>query len=119
MKYISLLDRFNRDGFVPKKAEDIFQPSSSSYWDGANMNVPPLRYALGHIGPHWLLRELIRSGTITNKALHRFCYVPCTQVKRLFGKEMDGMKSEEIFEKVNGNTFDLSFDIAFKALDRK
>ena len=55
--------------------------------------------------------------TLTNKKLYQFCFVPSTAVKRLFGK--DDMSSQQIYEELKGETFDLQFDIAFKALDHK
>lgn len=116
-KYVSLLKRMNQNSFIPQKIDDLFSPSSSDMWSHANIRVPPMKYALGHLGPHWIIRELIRSRTLTNVALHPFCFVPSKSVKCLFGS--DDITSQKIYERLSGETFDLQFDIAFKALDHK
>ncbi len=117
VQYVRLFRGINKETFIPDNQKDIFNPSESDKWSGANLHIPPLRYALGFLGPHWILRELVRSRTLNNPSLHPYCYLPSTAVKRLFNS--DDMTSQEIYEKLKGETFDLNFDIAFKALDHR
>ena len=79
------------------------------------MKCPPLDLGLGTIGSHWLYRELVRSKTIENEHLYRYCYVPSKSVRKLFGN--DKITSEDIYDRVNRETFDLQFNVAFKTFD--
>ena len=67
---------------APSEA-DLFDPRRSAALSGSGIgDAPPLGRAIG-IGRHFLLRELVRRGVLSNPALHPLCYVPLRRVRLL------------------------------------
>lgn len=104
-----------------RNINDLRRFRSNDLYAGTGMEPPSLEKKLGRVGFHFVMRELIRSKTIDNDDLHRFCFIPtssnCDYMKEI---SFHGFKeSEEIYDFIfeylkEKTTFDLAFDIAFQ-----
>jgi len=82
----------------------------------ARVDAPPLGPYLG-MGAHFVLRELVRHGIVTNDQVHSACFVPRSRVRQQLGvsdsaRHVDA--SQSIFEALEGRTFQLGFDLALE-----
>ena len=120
--YVEIFHQWDNNGAEAQNVMEICNYRTSSIYRGTNIDYPSLRLGFGRIGFHWLLRELIRSKTVTNESWHPYCFVPtqknCEIVDRLGGWDING--SEDIYsflkQQVNDPTFNLNFDVAFEPL---
>ena len=86
----------------------------------ARVVVPPLRPLLG-VGTHFVLRELVRKGIVTNPAVHSFCFVPVRSVRETacewgaaFGtNDPHETLSRTVYDICAAHTDDPSFNRAF------
>jgi hypothetical protein len=108
----------------------ITRSGIDSSMDRGGEEAPPINRALG-IGACFVVRELVRTGILTNENAHPYCYVPSARVRDLFIEEL-GCKeiltepkstaSKVIYDflvKHMGKekaTFNLSFDLPFLTL---
>jgi hypothetical protein len=72
------IDHYKKDF----ELESITAPRASADLQGGGFDAPPVTRTLG-IGACFVVRELVRSGMITNSRAHRHCYVPSARVRRL------------------------------------
>ena len=86
------IDRFER----PLTVDDIVEPRRNPDFSGGGPN-PPIRRALGRIGIHFVLRELVRLEVIRGENILNLCYVPAQRVRDLLSKITNG----DIFEDSN------------------
>lgn len=91
-EYIGLfLDLEKRDSFVLHAA---LMPRQDSTYQGSGMDAPSLVPALG-FGACFIVRELVRQGTLTSGHVLPYCYVPQAQVRRfLEGLGCGGLEDE-------------------------
>jgi hypothetical protein len=111
--------------------DEILRPRTSSHFQGGGPDAPPIDAALG-IGATFVMRELVRHGVLANKRAYRYCYVPSRSVLEfldLLGVPTASLRSEprtaqseaihEFLVSRMGKeraTFDLSFDLPFRAI---
>ncbi|UQN06499.1 sacsin N-terminal ATP-binding-like domain-containing protein [Deinococcus sp. QL22] len=77
MAILSGMDRFTG----PQPLSAVLNPSSSALFSGTGINVPDLHRALG-IGRHFVLRELLRTGTIVTRHMDAEAFHPSAAVRR-------------------------------------
>lgn len=65
----------------PQPLTAILNPSSSMLFTGSGIDVPDLQRALG-IGRHFVLRELLRTGTLTTRVMDAEAFHPSAAVRR-------------------------------------
>lgn len=65
----------------PQRLSAVLNPSSSALFSGSGINVPDLHRALG-IGRHFVLRELLRTGTLTTRHMDAEGFYPSGTVRR-------------------------------------
>jgi len=122
--YVSVftsIDRFDR----PLTINDIFNPRENPDFSGGGPDVPAMKRALGNIGPHFVLRELVRLGFVKGKNITHQCYVPAGRVRYLLSKITNGdmfQSSEDIYRLLisvlgkDNATFGNAFDLPLIAL---
>ena len=99
---------------------------------GPRWDAPPLVDALGKIGAHWILRELVRLGVVSGGHIHRVCFVPSESVRRMaetLGCELHGAEGEEASAGIHrwlsaqvglkDYTFGACFDLPLREIDRR
>jgi hypothetical protein len=64
----------------PVGLHHVLSPNANPHLTGTGINAPPLRRTLG-IGACFVLRELVRRGILTNRAIDPHCYVPSRAVR--------------------------------------
>ncbi|WP_161882819.1 sacsin N-terminal ATP-binding-like domain-containing protein [Deinococcus alpinitundrae] len=78
--YMSILSGLGRlPG--PRSLDMILNPSGSALFSGSGIDVPDLRRAMG-IGRHFVLRELLRTGTVVTPHMHAEAFHPSASVRR-------------------------------------
>lgn len=65
----------------PEPLDAILNPSSSALFSGSGIDVPDLRRALG-IGRHFVLRELLRTGTVHAPSMQPEAFYPSASMRR-------------------------------------
>lgn len=84
-----------------------------------------MKRALGNIGPHFVLRELVRLGFVKGENITPLCYMPGERVRDLLSKITNGdmfQSSEDIYQLLVGAlgkekaTFGNAFDLPLLAL---
>lgn len=61
----------------------ILAPRANPFFQGGGPDAPPINRTLG-IGAHFVMRELVRTGVISNKNAHKHCYMPTSKIRHLF-----------------------------------
>lgn len=120
--YVEIFHQWDDNGAEAKNVMEICNFRTSAIYRGTDIDFPSLRLGFGRIGFHWLLRELIRSKTVTNESWHPHCFVPtqrnCETIERLGGWDIN--ESGDIYsfleQQVDDPTFNLNFDVAFEAM---
>lgn len=87
-------------------------------WQGTTFRMPCLKFALGRVGLHFVLRELYRSQTLRLPGMEPYCFVPSAQNCAMFGSVSD---SQEMYTKLKefglkDPTFGGQCDVAFTLL---
>lgn len=108
--------------------ERFLKPRSNSIYSGTGaLNAPPLDRTFGSIGVNYVLRELVRHGSLSNSIVFQECFVPTRRIKELFYWLSNGTvfeSSAEIMEFLSENmpgmdaTFGRCFDIPFQMILR-
>ncbi len=108
--------------------ERFLKPRSNSIYSGTGaLNAPPLDRTFGSIGVNYVLRELVRHGSLSNSIVFQECFVPTRRIKELFYWLSNGTvfeSSAEIMEFLSENmpgmdaTFGRCFDIPFQMIIR-
>jgi hypothetical protein len=108
--------------------ERFLKPRSNSIYSGTGaLNAPPLDRTFGSIGVNYVLRELVRHGSLSNSIVYQECFVPTRRIKELFNCLSNGTvfeSSAEIMEFLSENmpamdaTFGRCFDIPFQMILR-
>jgi hypothetical protein len=111
-QYIEIFQQINKLT-TPISLEQIFDPNQALHLQGTGINAPSLGRALGTVGQHFLLRELVRRGFLKNINVHQHCYVPNRSIKKLFSCESSGEIYHHVLSKFDGNVTRASFDGAF------
>lgn len=90
------IDRFDR----LLTADDIVDPRKNLDFSGGGPDAPSMRRALGRVGIHFVLRELVRLNFIRGKNIYHLCYVPIQRVRDLLSLITNGDRvetSEDIY----------------------
>jgi len=107
--------------------ETLMKPRSNPSYSGTGIEPPSVSRALGAVGIHFVLRELVRHEVIWNDIMFSQCFVPSRQMKEMFKYLSNGVdfeSSEEIMEFLTENmpgmdaTFGKCFDIPFQMIIR-
>ena len=108
--------------------ERFLKPRSNSVYSGTGvLNAPPLDRTFGSIGVNYVLRELVRHGSLSNSIVFQECFVPTRRIKELFywlSNRTVFESSAEIMEFLSENmpgmdaTFGGCFDIPFQMILR-
>ena len=108
--------------------ERFLKPRSNSIYSGTGvLNASPLDRTFGSIGVNYVLRELVRHGSLSNSIVFQECFVPTRRIKELFYWLSNGTvfeSSAEIMEFLSENmpgmdaTFGRCFDIPFQMILR-
>lgn len=120
--YVEIFQQWDDNGAEAKNVMDICNYRTSALYRGTDIDLPTLRLGFGRIGFHWLIRELIRSKTVTNASWHPYCFVPtttnCKTIECMGGYDIkESIDIYSFLEKqVEDPTFNLNFDVAFEAL---
>lgn len=77
MAILSGMDHFTE----PQPLSAVLNPSSSALFSGTGIDVPDLQRALG-IGRHFVLRELLRTGTLVTRHMDAEAFHPSAAVRR-------------------------------------
>ncbi len=111
---------FNIEHFVRPRSNPLYSGSGKA-------DIPPLDRTFGKVGVHYVFRELVRHGTLTNSIISRHCFVPTRNIRNLFFELSNGTdfeSSDEIMEFLSeympgmDATFGKCFDIPFQMILR-
>ena len=124
--YISVFQDINKH----KKSmplETLMKPRSNPSYSGTGIEPPSVSRALGTVGIHFVLRELVRHEVIRNELIFSQCFVPSQKMKEMFKYLSNGVdfeSSEDIMAFLTENmpgmdaTFGKCFDIPFQMIIR-
>lgn len=107
--------------------ETLMKPRSNSSYSGTGIEPPSVTRALGTVGIHFVLRELVRHEVIKNDVIYSQCFVPSQKMKEMFKYLSNGTdfeSSNEIMAFLTENmpdndaTFGKCFDIPFQMIIR-
>jgi len=107
--------------------EILMKPRSNPSYSGTGIEPPSVTRALGSVGIHFVLRELVRHEVISNDLIYSKCFVPSQKMKEMFKYLSNGNdfeSSEDIMafllENMPGKdaTFGKCFDIPFQMILR-
>lgn len=124
--YISVFQDINKH----KKSmplETLMKPRSNPSYSGTGIEPPSVTRALGAVGIHFVLRELVRHEVIRNEVIFSQCFVPSQKIKEMFKYLSNGVdfeSSEDIMAFLTENmpgmdaTFGKCFDIPFQMIIR-
>lgn len=125
-EYAELFLTIGRDR-QPFQMNDYTRPRASARMSGGGVDAPPISRTLG-VGACFVLRELVRTGTIQSGLAHSHCYVPSRStlaiVEAATGAHFENLGterwrlSERVYQRLRDAlgpkaTFDLAFDIPF------
>jgi len=91
------IDRFNH----VLTTVDIVDPRRNPDFSGGGPDAPSMRRAIGRVGIHFVLRELVRLKFIEGENIHHLCYVPVQRVRELLAEISNGERietSEDIYQ---------------------
>jgi len=124
--YISVFQDINKhEKTIP--LETLMKPRSNSSYSGTGIEPPSVTRALGTVGIHFVLRELVRHEVISNDLIYSKCFVPSQKMKEMFKYLSNGNDfetSEDIMAFLTENmpgkdaTFGKCFDIPFQMILR-
>ena len=124
--YISVFQDINKyKKTIP--LETLMKPRSNSSYSGTGIEPPSVSRALGTVGIHFVLRELVRHEVIRNELIFSQCFVPSQKMKEMFKYLSNGVdfeSSEDIMAFLTENmpgmdaTFGKCFDIPFQMIIR-
>jgi len=124
--YISVFQDINKHK-QSMPLETLMKPRSNPSYSGTGIEPPSVTRALGAVGIHFVLRELVRHEVIRNDIMFSQCFVPSRKMKEMFKYLSNGVdfeSSEEIMEFLTENmpgmdaTFGKCFDIPFQMIIR-
>jgi hypothetical protein len=107
--------------------ETLMKPRSNPSYSGTGIEPPSVSRALGTVGIHFVLRELVRYEVIRNELIFSQCFVPSRKMKEMFKYLSNGVdfeSSEDIMAFLTENmpgmdaTFGKCFDIPFQMIIR-
>ena len=88
-------------------------------YNGTDFNMPDLKLGLGHIGRHFVFRELYRSDTLRVPGMERYCFVHSEKNRQYFNG--DRVNSEYMYNCLKqclaDPTFGGQFDVAFECIE--
>lgn len=111
----------------PMTIETLMKPRSNPSYSGTGIEPPSVSRALGTVGIHFVLRELVRHEVIRNELIFSQCFVPSQKMKEMFkylSNGVDFKSSEDIMAFLTENmpgmdaTFGKCFDIPFQMIIR-
>ena len=111
----------------PMTIETLMKPRSNPSYSGTGIEPPSVSRALGTVGIHFVLRELVRHEVIRNELIFSQCFVPSQKMKEMFKYLSNGVdfeSSEDIMAFLTENmpgmdaTFGKCFDIPFQMIIR-
>jgi len=111
----------------PVPIETLIKPRSNPSYSGTGIEPPSVTRALGSVGIHFVLRELVRHEVISNDLIYSKCFVPSQKMKVMFKYLSNGNDfetSEDIMAFLSENmpgkdaTFGKCFDIPFQMILR-
>ena len=124
--YISVFQDINKyKKTIP--LETLMKPRTNSSYSGTGIEPPSVTRALGTVGIHFVLRELVRHEVIKNDVIYSQCFVPSQKIKVIFKYLSNGAdfeSSEDIMAFLTENmpgkdvTFERCFDIPFQMIIR-
>lgn len=124
--YISVFQDINKHK-KPMSLEILMKPRSNPSYSGTGIEPPSVTRALGAVGIHFVLRELVRHEVIGNEVIFSQCFVPSRKMKEMFKYLSNGVdfeSSEDIMAFLTENmpgmdtTFGKCFDIPFQMIIR-
>lgn len=124
--YISVFQDINKHK-KPMSLEILMKPRSNPSYSGTGIEPPSVTRALGAVGIHFVLRELVRHEVIGNEVIFSQCFVPSQKMKEMFKYLSNGVdfeSSEDIMAFLTENmpgmdtTFGKCFDIPFQMIIR-
>jgi len=111
----------------PMPIETLMKPRSNPSYSGTGIEPPSVTRALGSVGIHFVLRELVRHEVISNNLIYSKCFVPSQKMKKMFKYLSNGNDfetSDDIMAFLSENmpgkdaTFGKCFDIPFQMILR-
>lgn len=124
--YISVFQDIDKHK-KPMTIETLMKPRSNPSYSGTGIEPPSVSRALGTVGIHFVLRELVRHEVIRNELIFSQCFVPSRKMKEMFKYLSNGVdfeSSEDIMAFLTENmpgmdaTFGKCFDIPFQMIIR-
>ncbi|MCK9341682.1 MAG: hypothetical protein M0P37_08055, partial [Synergistaceae bacterium] len=124
--YISVFQDIDKHK-KPMTIETLMKPRSNPSYSGTGIEPPSVSRALGTVGIHFVLRELVRHEVIRNELIFSQCFVPSQKMKEMFKYLSNGVdfeSSEDIMAFLTENmpgmdaTFGKCFDIPFQMIIR-
>ena len=99
---------------------DLAEFRNNHTYNGTDFNMPDLKLGLGHIGRHFIFRELYRSNTLQVPGMERYCFVHSEQNRQYF--QGSKVNSEDMYnclsQYLDDPTFGGQFDVAFECIER-
>lgn len=99
---------------------DLAEFRNNHTYNGTDFNMPDLKLGLGHIGRHFVFRELYRSDTLRVPGMERYCFVHSEHNRQYFNG--DRVNSEYMYncleQHLDDPTFGGQFDVAFECIER-
>ncbi len=78
----------------PMTIETLMKPRSNPSYSGTGIEPPSVSRALGTVGIHFVLRELVRHEVIRNELIFSQCFVPSQKMKEMFKYLSNGVDFE-------------------------
>lgn len=109
---------------TPEDVAGVWAPRTAAALSGSGIDAPAIDKVL-RLGRHFVIRELVRRGVLTNPLLYKYCFTPSRRIRHVFaciGCSLNGVdihNSKTIYEFVEHHlgaeraTYDLAFDLPF------
>ena len=129
--YAEVLESINRQS-VPFTLDQFTNPNKSEYFARSGLPMMPKMTKILGAGACFVIRDLVRTGVLTNVHAYPHCFAPVKQLRDIFSElgfnlaeRTDSDGSRRIYEFIKRDlgeehaTFDMSFDIPFLMINKR
>ena len=118
-EYVEMFSQWKDEQTLPGW-RDLVEFRYNPTYNGTDFDMPDLKLGLGHIGRHFVFRELFRSNTLRLAGMEKYCFVHSEQNRQYFSGS--NINSEYMYnllaQHLDDPTFGGQFDVAFECIER-